>query len=493
MEILLETYYKKQDGNDWSPAFDRAVKAFKPTTSGTSNARGFTLRFEPKEYFFSKSMHLTIPLHLLGSGTIPHSGTVLKFPKGEKGIIVHHQNTDMYETYGKGAPKTGGSSQGTIIEKLTLAAGQPTTLAIPTPMLDFEESGIHPHTGAHGITIYSFAVVRDVYIKNFDGHGIYIFGVTESDFLHPEVISVADIWQLTNVMVERCGGDGLHIYGTDAHNGIAIACQFIHNIGWGICDLSQLGTNTFLTGQSSYNITGGVYRPYMVTNRSYGTLAQILKNKLQRNPKLDANAYQVILNDLTRFKKEWENPPLSDFPSLSTTNLDTPEFWLIYRKYTDAVLERRKTISQRLQNALEKANIKQDFSLETTLDICVPFAMGTSVFSSFYAESNGTDATERNEVGVINFCFNTPSIKNSTKASAFDMAGFHNTFKNTINATDGLMLNGGTLMQSADAKPVGAIFPIGTIVLNQKPVNGGSIGWIYTANSQWKEFGKIDA
>lgn len=279
--ICLEDFYRAEDGDDWLPAFYRAQAAHGGARSGYSYNGGFSLQFHPRAYYFSDTLHLLCPMSLIGSGAATHNGTVLMFPKGKGGIVVHGSRSRRFAKYGRPPVPTipldqdFSLAQGSCIEKLQLLAVDPATHAPAQThvMTDFRETAGWPNQAAHGILLLSQASVRDVTVTYFDGHGVYIYGNGDDDPLSVEpgvpllpgqvshVSTIAAFCQLTNLYVSTNGGDGLHIYGADASGTQVQSCQFIHNGGWGICDLSYLGQATIIGGQTAYNLTGAFADP----------------------------------------------------------------------------------------------------------------------------------------------------------------------------------------------------------------------------------------
>lgn len=114
-----------------------------------------------------------------------------------------------------------------------------------------------PDRRCHGITAYARFTLKNSVVKNFSGHGIYIYGNT--------VVSNADGWKIDTVTTSENGNNGLHIVGEDASPGVAISFYANGNRFWGIADLSRSQAfNQDISGQASYNQYGGFLRPRSV-------------------------------------------------------------------------------------------------------------------------------------------------------------------------------------------------------------------------------------
>jgi hypothetical protein len=98
--------------------------------------------------------------------------------------------------------------------------------------------------------------LKNSVVKNFSGHGVYIYGDVN--------VSNADYWKIDTVMIQDNGNNGLHVVGGDAV-GVAFNLQSNGNRLWGIAELSYAqGVNQYISGQTSYNHYGGFLRPKAV-------------------------------------------------------------------------------------------------------------------------------------------------------------------------------------------------------------------------------------
>jgi hypothetical protein len=231
MLIEIEDFHQAIDGNDWSPAVQRAQTSL---SSVNEHGLGATLYFRPRDYNFSHSIHLKRGMSLVGSGAAPNTGaTRLIFPAGVSGIICEF-------------PPTGDSPNdgaGSIIERLQIIGDSRT------------------NTIAHGVVMNARAILRDIAILFFSGDGIHI---KASHGFTPK--SGSNLWQIYNCDVEQCKGNGLYVHGDDSNAGCAIALSCEDNSGWGILDESLLN-NTYLAchvangnpnaGNQAYRAAGG--------------------------------------------------------------------------------------------------------------------------------------------------------------------------------------------------------------------------------------------
>jgi hypothetical protein len=511
MDIHIDDFYSTADGDDWLPAFERAQQLHGIAQSGYSTFGGFTLKFRARAYYFSAALQIVSPMSLIGSGGVANPGTILMFPKGSKGLIFHGYGTNMHPKYGGPVSETPGKAQGSTVEKLMVMAVDPSDRRTPAPthaMTDFRESLLTPNPGAHGIFACTMIALRDVTVVHFDGHGIYLYGNGDDDAESPGTSSIAAFCQLTNVYVSENGGDGLHLFGNDCSGCVVQSSQFVHNAGWGIQDLNYLGQTTVIGGQCAYNVSGGVSRPYEVTNRDYGTLQAQLNFAIS-----DPTAS-------TENKAKWTalaaavpaavgaaaaSPDVAGSPLLLDSlqsGLGDVAYWNAYREYMDAWGTHWKAVGDGLRDALIAAGFADEPAI-THLDFGNPYGAGGDVFINVYAESNGTGSGERNILGVTNLAINS-LISSGTDALGWNAAGFRNNFIGAgglsadVLETDRLALrNGataGTLSASATA-PFFAAVP-GTWVLNSEPVPGGHLGWVSVkvgGTTEWREFGAISA
>jgi hypothetical protein len=205
----IEEFFLPTDGNDWLPAINRAQQEFH-TPGNPTGTPGFTLEFGPSEYFFSDTIRLVRSMRLVGAAGKMFS-TVFKFAADKGGILCTWElsGTDQFR------------SDTSLIERITLQGGGGTSAT------------------AHGITMQVKVALRDLAIVAFPGDGIHI------EATHP--VGNANNWQISNVQINNCSGDGLSATGADANSGYAnlLVCQ--DNAGWAIRDHSAELGNTYIS------------------------------------------------------------------------------------------------------------------------------------------------------------------------------------------------------------------------------------------------------
>jgi len=524
--IHLEDFHKAGDGDDWLPAFYRAQAALSGGRTGYSYNGGFTLQFHARAYYFSDTAHITSPISLIGSGAATHNGTVLMFPKGKGGLVLHGSRSRRFAKYGNPPPpalpldQDFSLSQGSCIEKLQLLAVDPVTRAPAEThvMTDYRESAGWPNQGAHGITLLTQAAVRDVTVTYFDGHGVYIYGNGDDDPLSVEpgvpllpgqishVSTIAAFCQLTNVYVSTNGGDGLHIYGRDASGTQVHSCQFIHNGGWGICDLSYLGQSVIMGGQTAYNLTGGVCRPYGVLARTYHDYAALMGSDLSYDPAGAMAPYYRLLIAAIPGAIVAAGPVPAPDPALGTIPVQSgaPGIFtlvaanLAHRQAWEAY---HTLIGGALQAALIDAGLSASYNL-THLDFRNPYTAGSDIIIGLYSESNGDPAlTDTNVMGGVNFTI-ASLVQHKTDALGWSAAGFRHTLHGWggigLEVEDSPILPDGRparWISYFNAKPGGRPGEFGAVALNAAPQPGGHVGWVNVETpdgaGEWRPFGQI--
>lgn len=189
------------------------------TTIGASgvNRGGPRIYFPPGNYHFSGPIRLRKACYLMGSsiGTRAGYNTIFTFPADTQGIILDNEDTDNLSSQ---APRTF-TAAGTTIYGI-MFQGSATS-----------------RSDAHGVLVRCVAVLDNVEVRGFGGHGIYIL----ADFGNPRSGG-----QASNCLLIGCGGwenagSGLVIEGGDANVIQVVGGDFTGNGDWGICDLSFLG------------------------------------------------------------------------------------------------------------------------------------------------------------------------------------------------------------------------------------------------------------
>jgi hypothetical protein len=317
----IEEFYRPEDGDDFYPAMWRSqqVGQLSPNSIDPQGEIGWTILFGPKVYRFSRPIELVRCMHLQGSGGSDVPGTRFVFVNETPGIVIHRAGIPATITlpdfldpakWRPNAPYTviperrlspindpdASQATGAIIENIQLEgsfilseqpnylgeayvnggsflSGQPSyTLYFDRDLtradlddvnnnygilLDPFETMSKPDRRCHGIVAYAKFTLKNSVVKNFSGHGVYIYGNT--------AVSNADCWKIDTVMIQDNGNNGLHVVGEDASPGVAINLQANGNRLWGIADLSRSqGVNQYISGQTSYNHYGGFLRPQAV-------------------------------------------------------------------------------------------------------------------------------------------------------------------------------------------------------------------------------------
>ena len=196
--------------------------------AGGVNRGGPRLYFPPGTYHFSGPIRLRKACYLMGSsaGTRAGYNTIFSFPPDTQGIILDNEDTDNLSSQ----PRRTFTAAGATIHGI-MFQGSATS-----------------RNNAHGVLLRCFAVLNNVQVRGFGGHGIYIL----ADLANPRVRG-----QASNCLLVACGGwenagSGLLIEGGDANVIQVVGGDFTGNGEWGICDLSFLGC-TFTGVHASQN------------------------------------------------------------------------------------------------------------------------------------------------------------------------------------------------------------------------------------------------
>ena len=100
----------------------------------------------------------------------------------------------------------------------------------------------------NGITMDFVAIIRNVFVKGFSGHGISIETVSG--------LSNSNNWRIDDTRCESNLVCGLYVEGVDSNAGVATNLDCSSNGTWGIWDSSFLG-NTYIGCHTQGNVTGG--------------------------------------------------------------------------------------------------------------------------------------------------------------------------------------------------------------------------------------------
>lgn len=193
--------------------------------------------FPPGNYHFSGPIRIRKAVRLQGSsaGTRANYNTMFTFPLNSQGLVLDSFDTDnlSYLSY-ENRLSTGAGSR---IEGINFRGSN------------------NAFNTAHGVLVRCFAVLRDVQVTGFGGHGIFV----KADLAQ----NIGG--QASNSQFYDCGavgnnGSGLLIEGGDANIIQVVGGDYSYNGDWGVADLSFLGC-TFTGIHTSQNAQpNGGYR-----------------------------------------------------------------------------------------------------------------------------------------------------------------------------------------------------------------------------------------
>jgi hypothetical protein len=231
------------DTTDDGPAFAGAIAYLKSTRSAASYGEGSAgLLISAGKYFLgTTTLDLTHGLRIAGHslGEAGGQASQLRWAAGATGIRVQRFNTTGASGSYSGTPNTNGGDA-SIIEKLELKGGYTSA--------DAE---------CHAIHLRARATLRDLYIENWQGDGVYVNctagsgGATEGN---------ANNLEASRLFIQGCR-NGVYLNGADVNAGVFTSISTIANRQWGISDNSFLG-NTFVACHAASNTSG----PYKTTN-----------------------------------------------------------------------------------------------------------------------------------------------------------------------------------------------------------------------------------
>lgn len=427
-----------RDGRtDWLPAVMQAQAQWQPSPTS-----GFSLYFGPTTYQFSGPIHLVRGMSIIGSGGAEfNQGTTLIFnlnldsngnPIPTSGIICDRPTT--------APPSTPGRGDGSLIERVALVG-----------FFDPNALG-NPYQGTvHGIVMYARANVRDARITQFHGDGVHI----EAD-VHLPTQTNANGWQLTNVRIDLCGGNGVFVKGGDTNAGCALAVDCADHKGWGFYDDSFLG-NTYIACQAA--------------NCALGAYATI-----------DRNARSLFLNC---YSENGQPPSQITAPSVVLGGIMAiagSALWLTADEFI-------ATFRNSIQGGSLGGNVFGALGSNTEPDAALELHQSAD-YSRPYRFHYGHQHAGWWELIYAGLDAGTPLRVSTNAAADIGNQGGHIWFEN------GFFIGFGTNrfnVYTGNAKPQGAS-AVGTRVLNSNPQPGdpdlGYEGWIYTP-SGWKGFGLI--
>ncbi len=254
-----------------------------------ANRGGPRIYFPPGNYHFGGPIRLRKACYLMGSstGTRASYNTVFSFPANTQGLVLDNEDTDNLSSQ---SPKTF-TAAGTTIDGI-MFHGSATS-----------------RNNAHGVLVRCFAVLKNVEVRGFGGHGIYIL----ADLGNPRVRG-----QASNCLLIGCGGwenagSGLVIEGGDANIIQVVGGDFTGNGDWGICDLSFLGctftgVHSLQNAQPNAGFRGGSQH-HIVRHRNKNWLVR--NNNAARGsstePGADENVWTEYREPLSYTPAAWFN------------------------------------------------------------------------------------------------------------------------------------------------------------------------------------------
>lgn len=232
----IEEFYLAADGDDWAPAWKRAMD----TCRSDSPYLGCELRFGSRDYRFRSSIDVTRRMIIAGEGPV---NTRLIFQECA-GIYFRYSND--HPTH----PRPGNGSQSSTLRDLSI-----------------KYQGPYTDVPAHiGLYIEAKLSMHNLEISHFPGDGVSIYGDAEV-----ERQTNADKCLAVNVRSYQNRGNGWTLRGTTANWGVYSMIDGTNNAGWGVYDESFLG-NTYLSPHTANNALGSYYAHSVGdTNNQKGT------------------------------------------------------------------------------------------------------------------------------------------------------------------------------------------------------------------------------
>lgn len=219
-------------GTDSLAAFEAAIAAAELYTN-TDDTASRKVIVPPGTYYLSDTLHIRTGVHLCGRGSLGLSdawATRLVFAADTPGIILHSPWSVDTTTASETPEDTDThSARGAIIEGMEIVG-----------------SGTGYEADTHGVTLHTRAILRDLKVKGFRGHGIAV--ITDgSPYRHN-----ANSWIMQNVASVENGGCGLYLVGDNSNAGHLFGGELSSNGRWGLWDASFLG-NHFFGLHAQYN------------------------------------------------------------------------------------------------------------------------------------------------------------------------------------------------------------------------------------------------
>lgn len=219
---FIEEFWQAGDGDNWSPAIQRAMDNHRTGTQADSD--GFLLKFGARQYNCSTTIEVNRVMEFVGEGGARQTyGTILKFPSGVSGFDVHH--------YQSTAPNSGRGDH-CVFRNLCIRG--------------FSDSlgGL-----CHGMIVRGRVAMYDVGIWNFRGHGMYMTAEEGQDNADNSFFSMCRF--ISN------GKSGAYLDGSTANQAVFLKCDFESNLEEGCTDLSFLGNHYIACHAASNGNTQG--------------------------------------------------------------------------------------------------------------------------------------------------------------------------------------------------------------------------------------------
>ena len=451
----IEDFYRNSDKDDWSFAMSRAQEQWNAGDPvyipnerddvGNLPYRGFTILFQPRVYYFSKSILLVRGMSLIGSGAAGfNAGTIFAFDSGTVGITCERPKNISPTDFQRG--------EWSIVERVRLEA------------IERKDQGT-PNRQAHGVLMYGVMKVRDCYINKFEGDGIYMAG---GDSRHN-----SNTWQVSNVVITACQ-NGIYTEPGNSSAGCAIGVSSMGNRGWGINENSTHG-NTYIACHVNGNLEGG----YRTRDDSNGISLFLNCYSEGDQQKSEIHSPSIVVGGILDFEPSLYPPPAY----LSSENSKTTFPWGVQAYSKEVVGE--PTVMAMLGSQIERVALELHTSKPPQTDL-YPYRLRyeTSGWWELHADIPGD--TSRSP------------IKFSTNSAATSREKVNVWFEN------GYFIGSGGSRKKIEmmvSPPTAGDWEIGDQIWNSKPDVSSYIGWVYVADPSdptnpakysWHGFGKID-
>jgi len=472
---------------------------------------GPSVYFPPGTYRCSQTIQLKKSVKLYGdsSGLPYNSMAMLKFDAGISGIVVHRYNT-INDT--KQSPTTTGADS-SIIEGLNIVGQYGTADVI----------------GGHGIWLRARAVLKNVYVSGFVGHGIQILASSGgSNYFEGN----ANNWVIDSGRVQNCGGWGVYIDGADVNAGKATCIDVSSNGLGGIFDSSFLG-NTHIahhaagngSGSAGYNATLGKTGMVWYSGfRYYAASGASEANLIATTPGTDEAIWTKIAASASSSSQFplWEaGKPLGTYFSsdqFKTDNLNAKNVFIgcyVESGYSGSSFVLPTVIIGGLMDTVVggahfTANLQGPilYNLLQTNSILVgpdsSVTSGTAI--KFFDSDTSTNLAWTWDKSVGRWGYRFANLGNPSFISLYDRAAtVANGYARDLSGFNGALGISGYYFGESNqmkwrglgtAAPTTGNWLRGDIVYNSSPSAGGYLGWVCTsggAPGTWKEFGAISA